>query len=226
MASPQPRYQPRTPAPLEWVRPAVQGRSQDTLERLLAAAEALLADRSFDEIGVAEVARAARSSVGSFYARFTDKEAVLRALHERFIEEALATADAALDPERWEGTAIPEIVAALIGFLVQISRDRRGLVRAVVIRGHADGGYARRHAELLRYVSEGFARLLLARKGEIAAADPERAIDFALLQAGAVLDTAILGLGLDFSRIERSDDEIAGETTTAFLSYLGVRPAR
>ena len=47
---------------LQWVRPPQQARSQETLERLLDAAETLIAEKGFEDTPVAEVASRAGSS--------------------------------------------------------------------------------------------------------------------------------------------------------------------
>ena len=65
---------------LRWVRPPQQARSQETLHRILDAAEVLVAEKSFEDASVSEIVRRANSSVGAFYARFEDKDAVLRVL--------------------------------------------------------------------------------------------------------------------------------------------------
>ena len=80
------------PPDLVWVRAPQQARSQATLGRLLDATEKLLDDRPFDELAVADICKAASSSVGAFYARFPDKTALLHVLHERLCDEARATA--------------------------------------------------------------------------------------------------------------------------------------
>ena len=121
---------PHPASELRWVRPPQQARSQETLDRILDAAELLIADKSFADTRVADVVERAGSSVGAFYARFRDKEGLLHALYDRFLAEATATADAALDPERWEGATVPEILGAVIGFLVTVFREQTGLLRA------------------------------------------------------------------------------------------------
>src|SRR5258707_10246781 len=123
---------------LRWVRPPLQARSQQTLDRLLDAAEALVSQRGFDDTPVAEIARRAGSSVGSFYSRFADKDALLGALNERFLAQAVATADAALHPPRWQRTTIEEIAAAVVRFLVPIHPEQRRLPRAIAPRLRVD----------------------------------------------------------------------------------------
>ena len=69
------------------VHPPQQERSRRTLRRILSATERLLLKRPFEDIGVQEIVRAARTSVGSFYARFDDKAALLTALYERYDDD-------------------------------------------------------------------------------------------------------------------------------------------
>ncbi len=111
---------------VEWVKPTHQARSQETLERLLDAAEELVSERGFDNATVSEIVRRAKSSVGAMYARFNDKDSLLVCLHERFCEQALATTDMALDPQRWEGAAIADILTTTTPFLVHTYHHKRG----------------------------------------------------------------------------------------------------
>ena len=119
---------------LRWVTPPQQVRSQETLDRILASAEELVAEKGFDDASIAEIVRRAGSSVGAFYSRFEDKHALLHALSGRFVEQAMATADEALDPTRWQGASISEILHAVVRFLVSIYREQSGLMRATSLR--------------------------------------------------------------------------------------------
>ena len=212
---------------LRWIRPPQQARSQETLERLLDAAEHLVSEKGFEDTGVAEVARRAGSSVGAFYARFPDKDALLHALYDRYYEQAIATADAALVPTRWEGARIPEILAAVVRFLVSIYRDQRGLIRAFVIRNHSDADFRARRDRLSHYVSERLSALLLARRAEIAHSDPGKAAAFGLTLVFSTLDSVMLFGELRSGAVRLSDDDLAAELTRAYLAYLGAAaPAR
>lgn len=206
---------------LRWVRPPQQARSQETLERLLDAAEHLVAEKGFEDTPVAEVARRAGSSVGAFYARFQDKDALLHALYERYYEQAIATADAALEPARWEGAQIPEILAAVVRFLVSIYREQAGLIRAFVVRNHSDAEFQARRDRLSHYVSERLSALLLARRDEIDHAEPEKAAAFGLILVFSTLDSVMLFGELRSGAVRLSDDELGTELTRAYLAYLG-----
>src|ERR1041384_7034894 len=134
--------------PLHWVKPPQQARSQKTLERMLDAAEELIAERGVGSVTVSEVVRRAGSSVGAFYARFPDKDALLATLHERSCAEALATADLALDPKRWQSADLASAIFELVKFAGVLYRERRGIVVAFIELAASDPLFAERRATL------------------------------------------------------------------------------
>ena len=214
---------PSRPTPaLQWVRPPQQVRSQETLDRILDAAEALVAEKGFEDASVAEVARRAESSVGAFYARFHDKCGLLYALYDRYLEQAMATADVALDPARWDGTPIPELLRAVVRFLVEVYREREGLIRAFVLRNHSDHEFRARQERLSHHVNRGLSRLLLARAEEIKHPNPARAAAFGLTMTVSTIESAVLFGELRSGDLTLSDEELAAELARAFLAYLGV----
>lgn len=209
-------------ADLQWVRPPQQTRSQETLERLLDAAEALISEKGFEDTPVAAVASRAGSSVGAFYSRFKDKDGLFHALYDRWLEQAMTTTDVNLDPDRWEGASIPELLTAVVAFLVNVYRERGGLIRAFVVRNHADPEFQARRQRLSLHVSERLTALLLARRGEIRHPHPELAARFGVTLLFGTLDSAML-FGDFRSRAESLDDDtLAAELTLAYLAYLGV----
>lgn len=211
---PTPRFQ--------WIRPAQQARSQQTLERLLDSAEALIADKGFHDVTVADIAARAGGSVGAVYARFRDKKGVLHCLQDRFVKEAYLTTDVAFDPERWEGASIREIVGELIVFLVAIHRERRGVLRELMVGTRSEPPMVERKEGLVAHVSQRLCALLLPRAKRITHADPVAAVGFGLRLVLGTLEQGILfGEGGVFG-IPSSDDELAAELTRAFLGYLGV----
>ncbi|MBW2273244.1 MAG: TetR/AcrR family transcriptional regulator [Deltaproteobacteria bacterium] len=209
-------------ADLQWVRPPQQTRSQETLERLLDAAEALIAEKGFEDTPVAEVARRAGSSVGAFYSRFKDKDALFHALYDRWLEQATATTDTTLDSERWRSASIPELLTAVVAFLVTVYRERGGLIRAFVVRNHVDPDFQARQQRLSLHISDRLTALLLERQSEIRHPHPERAARFGMILLMGALESVML-FGDFRSRDQNLDDEtLAAELTLAYLAYLGV----
>jgi AcrR family transcriptional regulator len=70
--------------PVRGSHPVKQSRARETRDRLLAAGFKLLRRKHFDELSVADIARAAGCSVGSFYVRFVDKDQYFLAIAESF----------------------------------------------------------------------------------------------------------------------------------------------
>jgi AcrR family transcriptional regulator len=207
---------------VEWVKPTHQARSQETLERILDAAEEIIGERGFDNATVSEIVRRAKSSVGAMYARFNDKDSLLACLHERFCEQAVATAEAALEPDRWKGASISEIFSAAIPFLVHVYQMKRGLMRAFIARGTVDPDYAERGCRVSRYIAERLIALLMARRHEIRHPDPELAVDFGLRMTFDMLDQAVFFTDLQRTTVIYNPEQLAEEVARAFSSYLGV----
>jgi AcrR family transcriptional regulator len=208
-----------------WVRPTQQARSQQTAERLLDSAEALLAHKCFADVTVADIAARAGLSVGAVYSRFRDKEALLHRLQERLVDEAQMTAEVTLDPERWAGASIVEIADELIAFLVEIHRERSGVLREILGRAHADAEMYERREHLIAHICRLLSVLLLARPEQIRHPHPETAVDFGLRLVFGLLKEAILFGTPRAYGIPPSDDALARELTRAFLGYLGVERA-
>ncbi len=118
------------------VRPPQQARSRRTLERLEKAALELVARDGPDSVTVAQVVARARSSVGSFYARFQGKDELFLHLAEGLRRQAL---------ERWgalDVASAPDPVAATVGFLVEDEVQGAGRRRGLLAQGDsgAEGG--------------------------------------------------------------------------------------
>ncbi|MDG2049881.1 MAG: helix-turn-helix domain containing protein [Myxococcota bacterium] len=205
---------------LQWIRPPRQARTQETLERLLDAAEALLEEKHFEDVHIAEIASRAQTSVAAFYRRFNDKEGLLHALHERLCEEAFATADSALAPERWEGAGLRAILDTVVPFLISVFEDRQALDLAVYQRGLTDESMRERSHRLIRYVLEGLGELILERREEILHEQPEQAVSFAMMQTAATLTHLYTARFRDVGTPRMNDKQIADETVRSCLAYL------
>lgn len=67
----------------------MQKRSRETANRFVAAAMDLLRTRTYAELSIADLARAAGRSVGVFYQRFTSKDDFLNMLLSAFFDESI-----------------------------------------------------------------------------------------------------------------------------------------
>lgn len=193
------------------LRKPVQDRSRRTLESLLDATEALLAERRFEDIPIAEIILRAGSSTGSFYARFPSKEALLPALYARYhaeLPERLAIVAGGLDYSRM---TLADACRRVVREFAASFEARPNLMRAIVI-------YARTRPEEIRPllgeradVHRQLVDLFRPFHAEIRHADREAAIRAGLFMVGTTVREAVLfpdapfaavtGQGLD--RLER-----------------------
>lgn len=204
------------------VAPPKQTRSRRSLDRMLDAAERLLGDRSFEELTIQDVVRASRTSVGVFYSRFRDKEALLDALYERH-QQRMVDAHAQWDPRLWEGVPVDEIVRRRVRAIVDLYTKNRGLMRALVLRGHQrpDWRYADEE-ERDKLVVVGFGRLVESRKQEIGHPNPRLAGSLGYLMVLAAAREKILFGDSTASAVAASNEELTDELTCALQRYLGV----
>lgn len=207
---------------LVWVREPLQARSQATLTRLLDATETLLESEAFDALSVQAICKEARSSVGAFYTRFSDKTSLLHLLHERVCQEARDTAATALAPGRWQEQPLRDVIAAVVVFLVGEYRTRRGLRKEIVRRNGLDPAFRKRSVEIAAFTARALGALFSARGAEIGHADPGLAAEvchrilFAVLDQHAIFgDGGPVGMSLD-------DDALGRELTDALVGYLRV----
>lgn len=91
------------------VKPTLQARSARTRDRILGVVERALDDGAADRLTVADIAARAGCSIGAFYGRFADKEAVLAALHEQrrdsFVKTFATMSEQAKNLDEWAAAA-------------------------------------------------------------------------------------------------------------------------
>ena len=202
--------------------PPVQGRSRETLDRLAEAVESLLLTRSFADIPVQDIVERAGSSVGSFYARFGSKEALLPHLYLRYHDRLEGHVQARLRRVDWDRLDFPDTVAAFVDLLISTYDERRELIRVLAL-------FARQHPDALpadvvahrRRIYEPFVRILLRHRDSVVHAEPEAAIRFGIFLASSLAREKILFADAPHSRVTPlSREALRRESTRALLSYL------
>jgi AcrR family transcriptional regulator len=204
--------------------PVRQERSRQTRDRLLDAAEVVLARDGLEGATVPAIAAEAGVAVGSVYRRFPDKDALFRGVYQRFFTRGTETNRAGLTAEAFRGKGAAAVIARLVEGMVAGYRDHRSLLRALLLYEHAHADLAfRRHAAQLR--AEAFRMigdLLVARGRELSHPRPREAAAFAL----TVVRHTLQGLALQDGRGGALDDvRFVPELTRMVGAYLGVRSA-
>ncbi len=208
---------------LEWVRAPQQARSQDTLARLLDAAESLLEELPWDAITVAALVARAKSSVGAFYARFPDKDSLLQHLHARRSNEAVQTADQALARDRWQGVSLEQLVRSLVAFTARDYIEHAGFHREIVRRNSVDPRFRERSAQVGAHTCRLVASLLEDRRADIQVNDTMRAADMVHRILFSVLDQRTQFFDCSPGVHTLTPDELVDEIVRACLGYLGAR---
>jgi len=218
-----------TTRPRRWLTAQpLQERSRATLERFASAAETLLHDRPFERITVQDIVRRAGRPIGSFYARFRSKEALLPLLHERYDRTLEKMVLARVAKVRWDGLDLTATVQALVDLIVGMNEDRRWLIRALAL-------FARQHPEALseeliarrRALHEDLAGILLRHRRRITHEDPETAARFSIDLASTIARERLLFPEVPLARnTGLPAAKLRAEITRALLGYLTQRKGR
>lgn len=164
-----------------------QKRGQVTYDALIDTAFALLDEKEFDEISVAELAQKAGYSVGAFYARFRSKDELFEAMAQRHVQNRRDVRQ-----RQFSSTDDAALLRELLDETVHYYWGRRRFWRAALIRSI-------RQPEFwapMRKLSHEFADALLARfaaRAGRALTKPEEAnVRFAVQLAFGLINNTIL----------------------------------
>lgn len=98
-------------------RAPVQARAKQRIERVLDAAEAVFVDVGYDAASTNAIAQRAGTSIGSLYEFFPNKQAIARALAERYAQQLEQLYDTAVvDLPGGRDEIVDHIVESLAGF--------------------------------------------------------------------------------------------------------------
>lgn len=207
---------------LRWIKAPVQERSERTLEAILDAAERMLEEGPLQSASVAGIAREAGSSVGAFYHRFPDKQALARTLYQRFRRESLATIEENFAPARWEGHTLVEVIDALVGFTAGDYLKRPGLRRFALHLVESDPAIRALSQSLSGAVVDALGRLLESRRDELGHPDPRLAAEFLHRLMFATLDQIAIFHGEPPTGNDLTEERFVAELSRAVRAYLGL----
>lgn len=158
-------------------RQPTQQRSRETVERIVDAAVAVLAEHGYDQASTNRIAATAGVSPGTLYGYFSDKDDLVFAVIERVVDGF----GEGITPALRAAAALPEeeaIRMVLDAVLTEIE-SRAALIEAFVDRVPADR-YAVQLDQLRDRVADVTFQLLAARRPGAELADLERATWFAI----------------------------------------------
>lgn len=217
----RPRARRRAAAGRDQPLPALQERSRETTERLLAAATDLLRAGGADAATLRHIADRAGVSLAIVYRRFADKDAVLRAVYTAYFTGVAQGNARVLSSDRLRKASLAELAHILAGAIARGYRRDRDLLRALVLyaRQHRDAGFRERAASLNESALAGIRELVESHRTEIRHPNPAIAIAFALNALASILADQIL-FGDDRPSAGLSHAQLTSEATRLFLAYL------
>ena len=206
-------------AQLDGILPASQERSRAARERLLNAGEVVFARMGYNNAHVSHIASAAGCSVGSFYRRFRDKEALFRALHQKIIEQRRQRNE--LFYARPEIADLPSaevirlFVKDILGYFKQNSGFIRALFQRTLDEGNRDYWPELRNAAALE--GAGLARFLRGR-GDLGPSEKPYDCDFIV----RVIEGTIVHAVLHAGNVLKDEEQFLNDLARVAVRYLEI----
>lgn len=173
---------------IDGVFPANQARSRDAQARLMQAGEQVFAKHGYDAARVSDISVLAGCSIGSFYRRFRDKEALFRALQTQFALRGRENIDRFFSMPAWKTAPVSEVLRTLVMNTARQIERHPGFFRALFQRSLEGVGapYFAALADADVYAARGLAAFLRSRDAA-PLGDAEALCKFALQSVSAVL---------------------------------------
>jgi|SRR5689334_9853778 len=208
--------------------PPAQERSRETMERFARATEELLQERPFEDITVQDIARRAQRPIGSFYARFESKDALLPVLYRRYhdsLEDVFAAKLSRLD---WPVLGFVPTLEAIVDLLIGAYDERRWLIRAMAL-------FTRLRPDALpkdviprrKKLYEGIVGIVLRHRKRIRHEDPAAAVRFGLFLVESTMREKLLFGGAPHAKATPlGKGALRAELVRALHGYLSAEAPR
>lgn len=204
-----------------WALPAYQARSREQRDRLLKAGERAFAEHGFWQAHVADIARRAGCSVGSFYRRFQDKDALFFALQAHMAQRSAENITTFFSDPACETDPLDVVFTRLATNSARSMGRIEGYFRALFelsLRGQ-DVWPSMRRLEI--FEAEQIMQLLKRRGLDMEAGFAERAQLVIRMMHGQIITQLLHGPG----PFHIGDPRLAEELGLLMLRYLGLEKA-
>lgn len=197
-------------------RPPQQGRSRQSFERMMNAAEALLVEYGNDDFTLTDVSRVGRVSIGSIYNRFSSKDELIQAVHARVMDRIEKDQSIIVMRARSRSGTSLQMVRAVLEELADFLAMHAAVMRPMMLRASGDEVVQRRGAIAHDEMVAALRHELLTLKDKIMHPDPARAIE-AVIQVAYASFARELGFGMaekplsstDWNRLKADVGEMA-----------------
>jgi AcrR family transcriptional regulator len=207
-------------SPEQLIRPPLQRRSQESLERVLQAGAELLLDVGYEGFTLQEVSKRSGVSIGSIYARAPSKEALILTICDREMAKVSAANECLRETAKMHDLKGRELILALVELMARSTLEHADILRVFTYRALVDEEIWRRASERSTMLSRAFEEVLLAHRDELNHPDPELAIDVAF----RFVYNTLVGRVTHGDRFESQrplgDDDLIRELGEAAADYL------
>uniref|UniRef100_A0A7V4XUJ8 TetR/AcrR family transcriptional regulator n=1 Tax=Acidobacterium capsulatum TaxID=33075 RepID=A0A7V4XUJ8_9BACT len=203
-----------------------QERSQETHRKLMHAAIKVVSKQGLQSATIPKIAEAAGVSAANVYRRFEDKDALLRAAFLDMLEHSLRANREVLTAEKLEGIPFAQALPAMMAVMYSQNRQTQAARRALrqFLDQSADKAFQKQAANLIADSYMLLVDLLMVYRNEIQHPQPEKALRFAMMQAGTALETITLAGESVWERVlEMDEDAVLQEMLRGLAAYLMVR---
>lgn len=179
-----------------------------------------MANKPFEKITIAEIVKQAKTTIGSFYARFPDKQALLAALFDQLVTELSDGLDESLAKTQ---ALTPELrVESIVGIIDDGFRLRPAVMRSgqLLVWNKSTGAESPRvsvskHGELLGKLQVAMEKVA----SDLNCSTPNKSAQFAIEIVLAASRHQHLFTD-EITKLRISDDAFQKEMSTMVLNYL------
>jgi AcrR family transcriptional regulator len=189
------------------------------MHRMLDAAESLLELGGPDALTVEAIVRTSGSSTGSFYARFGDRQGLLIAMQDRFLDRLGESLSETIESSPADTELSDTVHRFVTGFLDAFHTHRTAFI-AFMLLNRSEPSMRARGAVGSRAAAGTFARLLESHADQIAHPDPHLAADLAYRALFALATQTVRFDDPEVSPRSFPTQTRADETTRLLVAYL------
>ena len=143
-----------------------QKRSREKFNAMLTAAERLFTEQGIRKTSVSEIVESAGVSIGAFYQRFENKEAIIHTIFY-LLEDEIGEMTEALKLS--EVRSLDSTVELIVSSTIQLYTEKRGVYLALLLEVQENPNIRRYVADLRTKMAEFYTEALSAYKQEIGA---------------------------------------------------------
>lgn len=198
-----------------------QSRSQQTLDRILQSSTALIAEQSYDDVTITDIAARSQISVGGFYSRFRNKEALLSVLAENLAHETQTRISSAMSSD-WAAKSLAELLNFIVTNNVELYEKYRGVLAVIHLRtrvllNRTDDNKRRDYNQKLVSQLES---LLLMKRDQILHRHPRVAIRTSIACMTSMLRDAIVFNDRSLYPAPRNTKVVSRQVANVMYQYL------